>query len=56
MKLTEAFSLTVTNIEKAVEKIFTTEEMCKIIISSLVDDFDNKQLPSKLNEIDFRRT
>ncbi len=53
-EINRSSSLTVTNIEKAVEKIFTTEEMCKIIISSLVDDFDNKQLPSKLNEIDFR--
>lgn len=53
-EINRSSSLTVTNIEKAVEKIFTTEEMCKIIISRLVDDFDNKQLPSKLNEIDFR--
>ena len=54
-EINRSSSLTVTNIEKAVEKIFTTEEMCKIIISRLVDDFDNKQLPSKLNEIDFKK-
>ena len=49
-EINRSSSLTVTNIEKAVEKIFTTEEMCKIIISSLVDDFDNKQLPDKTRE------